>query len=287
VKLRNRGYLVENDEYNIERFSVGSFKVVVSRPKGVNPSRRFNRFIKQHIPTVEKAIRRTGIKVRLPKINIIDDGEGASIIDSALDVWSGIIGAHLRGQDSVIIANLMGMSAHTLAHEIGHWLQERLPNRSKQYWSDMMGPRMTVVSDSDVGDFLRKYFKRKKFLEMDGDDKQKYIRDREVDIRKSAIYQRMASSMLNRRWSSGTKRELDKQDREKIKRLVGKKIFISRVPFSSFHYAAKNDKEAFAEFFAEYILSGPLQSDKGMRELFRNVLGAGGHVVESTVERKK
>ena len=271
MSLRRRSYLVEDDgPRDIERLRVGPFDVEVSRLAGAEPSKRFMQFIEREIPKVAAAIKRTGIKVRLPKIYAIDDGG-----------FMGSLGVHIAGEDNVVITSPMGMSANTLAHEIGHWLHERLPGRAIEYWREVTDPRVTVITDGDVKAFSKKYRRSKRFIAMTPDEKREYVRSQESDVRTSAVYQELAINMMDRAWSSKTGKECAAEDLKRLKRRVGKKVFVSRVPFSLFHYAAKNEREAFAEFFASYIINGPRKSDPAMRSIFKNVLGAGGHRVES------
>ena len=270
--LRRRSYLVESDDpRDLERLRVGPFDVEVSRPVGVEPSKRFMQFVEREIPKVAAAIKRSGIRVRLPKIYVVDEGG-----------FVGSLGVHIAGEDNVMIMSQPGMSASTLAHEIGHWLYERLPGRAIEYWREVTDPRRTVITDDDVKAFSKKYRRSKKFIAMTPEEKREHVRSLESDVRTSAVYQELANYMLDRMWTSRAAKECAAEDLKRLKRRVGKRVFVSRVPFSLFHYAAKNEREAFAEFFSSYIIDGPRKSDPAMRSIFKNVLGAGGHRVESS-----
>jgi len=273
MTLRLRGYLLEDEEIGREKTRIGPFDVWILRDKGSKPSKKFLEFIKRDIPEVVRDLKRVGIKgVKLPTLAIADQG-----LDREAP---GSLGLHIKGTDTIFVVGAFGMNASTLRHELGHNIFEHLPQRARKYWHEVVTPRNTTITKRDVEGFIKKYLPNKSFMKLDYDKKQEYVRKREKDLRLSSVYQELCGKFSV--WSTDKK-----QIRAKLREQVGNKIFISHVPFSLFHYAATNPREAFSEFFNEYLKKGPRGVDPGMRSVFKNVMGSGGHRLENTVLRQR
>jgi len=200
-------------------------------------------------------------------------------------------GYYSISNDTVHVYHKMFRSSYIyelLTHELGHrFYYKKLPPQAKAYWKDILEKRKKTLDKKIIRNFFNKYMKNKYYRDVP------YSKEDSLEIIEQekkegtsfdiiAAYAFMANQWVKffQYWDQDNPKKMLRWMYNLFEGQTYDQEFISA-------YGAFNEREAFAEAFAFYIVFGPGFLGPWTREYFKRISETGGIRVKNITKREK